>query len=537
MVTNFKLFCRPAFKSLVLTAVFLSGCMVGPDFSRPEAKLTSEWQAEKPGEFTAAVNMVRQANINPVKWWESFNDPTLNRLLDIAAKQNLSLQVAALRVFETRAQLGVAKGSLLPNFDLGGRSEVTRDGGSSRDGISIENTKVNNVSIDASWEIDFWGKFRRGIESSQATYLAAVTAYYSADVSLASNVANTYINIRNSESLMQVALTNLALQAESLRIAKARFEAGATSLLDLSQAQAQYEQTKSEVPGLIASLRQAQNAMSVLLGQPPPYYVLEFGQALTKPSPPASLDVGIPQDLLRRRPDVLQAEYLAASRSALIGVSEAALYPSFSLSGFFGFQSGSIDTSSGTFTWSGSNSSIGGNFFFPLFYRGTLVQQVRVQDAIFQQSILNYQNVVLNAQREVQDALSIIATTSSANADLLRAVTAAKQAASLALDRYISGQNDYNTVIVAQQALQRVQNASVQTQTNNLLGYVAAFKSLGGGWSGEMTLPMLPAEMVATMTQRTDWGDALSNPASPTSPTSNTSPSGPSMVSTNEAKP
>ncbi len=525
MLKNFKSFCKPASKSLLLTVFLLPGCMVGPDFSRPQTKLSSDWQAEKPGEFTAAVDVVRNAQINPVRWWEGFNDPTLNRLLLIAAKQNLSLQVAALRVYETRAQLGVSQGTLLPNVNLGGRAEVTRDGGSGREGISIENTKIRNVNIDASWEIDFWGKFRRGIESSQATYLGAVTAYYAADVSLASNVANTYINIRNNEALIQVALTNLALQAESLRIAKARYEAGATSLLDLSQAQSQYEQTKSEVPGLISSLRQAQNSMSVLLGQPPPYYVLEFGQALTQPSPPKSINVGIPQDLLRRRPDVLQAEYLAASRSALIGVSEAALYPSFSLAGYFGFQSGSIDTSNGTFTWSGNNSSIGASFLFPVFYRGTLVQQVRVQDAMFQQSILNYQDVVLNAQREVQDALSIISTSQSASIDLARAVTAAKQAASLALERYISGQNDYNTVIVAQQALQRVQNASVQSQTSNLLGYVAVFKSLGGGWSGDMTLPVLPAEIVATMNQRTDWGNALS------------SASDPRMVSTSEPKP
>jgi NodT family efflux transporter outer membrane factor (OMF) lipoprotein len=519
-----KFSCKLGLACLLFVSASLTGCMVGPNFNQPNAPLSSNWQAEKPGEFTAAVNLVRNAQINPVRWWEDFNDPTLNRLLDIAAKQNLSLQVAALRVYETRAQLGVSQGSLLPNVELGGDSKLTRDGGARPESISIESTKVSNVLLNASWEIDFWGKFRRGIESAQATYLGAVTAYYAADVSLSSDVANTYINIRNNESLIQVALTNLALQAESLRIAKARYEAGATSLLDLSQAQAQYEQTKSEVPGLMASLRQAQNAMSVLLGKPPPYYVLEFGQTLTKPTPPAKLDVGIPQDLLRRRPDVLQAEFLAASRSALIGVSEAALYPSFSLSGYFGFQTGSVDTSSGTFTWSGNNSSVGGSFLFPVFYRGTLVQQVRVQDAIFQQSILNYQNVVLNAQREVQDALSVISTSSSAGADLLRAVKAAQQAASLALERYISGQSDYNTVIVAQQALQRVQNSSVQTQTNNLLGYVAAFKSLGGGWSGDLTLPVLPAEMVATMTQRTDWGDALS------------SPTGPSMVATSEPK-
>lgn len=521
-----KLILSPLIKPTVSVAMtfLLAGCMVGPDFSRPSTQLVTDWQAEKPGEFTAAVNLVRQTNINPVRWWEGFNDPTLNKLLDIAAKQNLNLQVAALRVYEKQAQLGVTEGTLLPNVDLGGDAKLTNDGGRQQSSASIEGSRVRNVVINASWEIDFWGKFRRGIESAQATYLGAVTAYYAADVSLAADVANTYINIRNNESLIQVALNNLALQAESLRIAQARYQAGATSLLDLSQAQAQYEQTKSEIPGLISSLRQAQNAMSVLLGQPPAYYVMNFGSVLTHPEPPKALEVGIPQDLLRRRPDVLLAEYQAASRSALIGVSEAALYPSFSLSGFFGFQSGSIDTSSGTFTWSGSNSSVGGNFLFPVFYRGTLVQQVRVQDALFQQSILNYQNVVLNAQREVQDSLSVIATSVSAATDLKRAVTAAQQAASLALERYISGQNDYNTVIVAQQALQRVQNLLVQAQTNTLLGYVAAFKSLGGGWSGDMSVPVLPAEMVATMTQRTDWGQVLAGS------------NGPQLVTTSELK-
>jgi NodT family efflux transporter outer membrane factor (OMF) lipoprotein len=328
-------------------------------------------------------------------------------------------------------------------------------------------------------------------------------------------VANTYISIRNYEALQQVATTNLALQAESLRIAQSRYKNGATSLLDLSQAQSQYEQTKADIPAIIASLRKAQYAMSLLLGELPSYYALNFGQTKGTIKPPRSLEVGIPKDLLRRRPDVLQAEYAAAAQSALIGVNVAALYPSFSLSGYFGFQNATFNNSTQTslFSWDNRNTSISGSFMFPLFYRGAIVDQIRVQDAVFQQSVLTYQNQVLLAQKEVEDALISISTTRSSAEDLKKSVTAARQAASLALDRYKAGQNDYNTVIIAQQQLLAVQNSLVQTTTNNLLGYVAAFKALGGGWSGAMNMPQLPDQLVQTMRSRTDWGAVLNDPS------------------------
>jgi outer membrane protein TolC len=214
---------------------------------------------------------------------------------------------------------------------------------------------------------------------------------------------------------------------------------------------------------------------------------------------------------------VLQAEYAAAAQSALIGVNVAALYPSFSLSGYFGFQNVSMNNTSQSslFSWDNRTTSIGGSFMFPLFYRGALIDQIRVQDAVFQSSVLAYQNQVLQAQKEVEQAIVAISTTRSSTVDLTKSAAAAKRAAALALDRYKAGQNDYNTVIVAQQQLLQVQNTLVQTQTNNLLGYVAAFKALGGGWSGDFIVPALPAAMVQQMQARTNWGDALVNPAEP----------------------
>ncbi len=496
----------------VALACSVTACMVGPDFTKPSAKLQEEYAKASQTEFTEAFNSPSDKLLNPVAWWTSFKDPTLNQLLTRAAKENLTLQSAALRIFQARAQLGVADATLLPSINLQGSStqnNVPAQGIASIFGSGVSVT--NNALVTASWEIDFWGKYRRGIESTLSTYVSTVATYYSADVSLAADVANTYINVRNYETLIDVAKTNLALQAESLRIANSRFKNGSTSLLDLNQAQAQYEQTKSQIPGLIASVKKYHYAMSILLGETPDYYEKNFGQTKGTLVSPAELDVGIPKDLLRRRPDVLQAEFDAAAQSALIGVNVANLYPSFSLSGYFGFQtitpSGSSQQS--LFSWDNKTTSLSGGFAFPLFYRGAIVDQIRVQDAVFQQSVLNYQNKVLNAQKEVQEALITISTTRSATIDLKKAVIAAQSAADLALQRYKAGQTDYNTVIVAQQQLLSIENTAVQTSTNTLLGYVSAFKSLGGGWSGEMKIPALPVAMVEQMEKRTDWGKAL----------------------------
>ena len=492
--------------------------MVGPDFKTPEAKLQSSFSEPKKTEFTEIVPTSIEKTPNPVSWWADFKDPVLNELLARAARDNLTLQRAAIRIYQARSQLGVSDANLLPTAALQGgvvRNDQPNALTQFLNTSSISTTQ--NLVVQANWEIDFWGKFRRGIQSTVSSLISTTAEYYAADVSLAADVANTYITIRNYQSLIRVARANLALQAESLRIATSRFKNGATSLLDLSQAESQYEQTKSDIPTLISSLKNAEYAMSILLGEPPDFYEKTFGQSSSSLKPPQSLQTGIPKDLLRRRPDVLQAEYAAAAQSALIGVNTAALYPSFSLSGYFGFQSVSVNnvSQSSLFSWDNRTTSLGGSFMFPLFYRGAIIDQIRVQDAVFQSSVLAYQNQVLQAQKEVEQAITAISTTSSSAVDLKKSVTAAQRAASLALDRYKAGQNDYNTVIVAQQQLLLVQNSLVQTQTNNLLGYVAAFKALGGGWSGEFVVPALPAGMVQQMQARTNWGDALTNPAEP----------------------
>ena len=507
-----------AYAVTITSALLLAGCMmVGPDYSRPPVKSVDQYKTSTKTEFTESLGENSNKILDPVEWWQSFNDPTLNALLKQATAQNLTLQQTALRIYQLQAQLGVNEATLLPSANLSASYSNSRNS-AIQEAINDSNNLISkNALVQMSWELDFWGKNRRGVQSSLSSYLSGVAAYYSADVSLTADVANTYINIRNYEELIAVAKTNLELQKESLRIAGARFKYGATSMLDLSQAQAQYEQTKAQIPGLIANLKKNEHAMSILLGEPPDYYEKTYGKTKGSLKPPTDLGVGMPRDLLRRRPDVLQAEFDAASKSSLIGVSKAQLFPTFTLGGIFGYSTSNYGnlTSPNLFSWGNSSSGVNAGLYLPLFYRGAIVDQVRVQDAIFQQSLLAYQNQVLNAQKEVEDALITISTTKSAKEDLSRGVVAAQSAANLALERYKAGQNDYTTVITAQQNLLNIQNSLVQTQSSELIGYVGAFKALGGGWTADMNPPKLPDQMIADMSDRTDWGSVLTRAGDP----------------------
>ena len=491
--------------------------MVGPDYSRPPVKAVDQYSSTKQTEFTESLGENSNKILDPVEWWKGFNDPTLNALLKQATAQNLTLQQTALRIYQLQAQLGISDAALLPSANLSASYSNNRNSAIQEAINDANNLVTRNAIVQFNWELDFWGKARRGIESSLTSYLSGVAAYYSADVSLTADVANTYINIRNNEELIAVAKTNLELQKESLRIAGARFKYGATSMLDLSQAQAQYDQTKAQIPGLIANLKKAQHGMSVLLGEAPDYYEKTYGNTKGSLKPPTELGVGMPIDLLRRRPDVLQAEFTAASQSALIGVNKAQLFPSFTLGGTFGYANSNYGntTSANLFSWGNNSSGVTAGLYLPLFYRGAIVDQVRVQDSVFQQSLLAYQNLVLNAQKEVEDSLITISTTKSSKEDLSRGVIAAQSAADLALERYKAGQNDYTTVITAQQSLLSMQNSLVQTKSNELIGYVGAFKALGGGWTADMTPPKLPDTMIADMNDRTDWGSVLTRMGEP----------------------
>lgn len=482
---------------------------VGPDFAPPEAKVADSW-IENEGKALPESPAVS------ARWWEALGDPALNRLVELAYKNNYSLQIAGVRVLQARAELGSAIGQLYPQQQaLTGDVSYARQSENAAQRIPLPraSNSINSdqIGLTATWEIDFWGKFRRAIESADAKLIASIAGYDSALVTLTADVASTYVTIRTLEERIRIARQNALIQKESLRIATVRYTEGETSLLDVEQAKTELSETEGQIPGLETQLRQSRNALAVLLGIPPTQIrqLLTGGRGI--PVPPSSIAVGIPRDLLRRRPDVQQAELLAAAQSALIGVAKANLYPAFSISGTFGFASSNTFNSSlgDIFKWESRAASIGPSLQFPLFNYGQITNQVRAQDAVFQQAVLSYQNTVLEAQKEVEDGLASFLLAQESVTDYTAAAGSAGQSAKLALVRYREGQTDYTTVISAQQALLRVENTLASNQGAVAQGLVAIYRALGGGWELRKDNDFVSDDIKAAMAKRTDWGNLL----------------------------
>jgi NodT family efflux transporter outer membrane factor (OMF) lipoprotein len=499
-------------RALVLIAAgasIVSACAVGPDFRKPDVKVPSAWSAkDDPRVATQGAAEIR--------WWNGFNDAALDRLVELAYRQNLSLQISGLRIVEARARLGIATGQQFPQVQqLYGSGEVvglTKDQAAA---AGIDRTYLNyQLGFDAVWELDFWGKFRRGVEAETANLYATVADYYYALVSLTAEVARTYAVIRTFEVLVELADTNAKLQEESLRIAESRFQNGATSELDVVQAATQLEGTRASIPRLQISLHQARNALSTLLGQPPGNVEALLVGPNGIPNAPAKVIVSVPAEMLRRRQDIRSAELYAVAQCARIGFAEAELYPSFSLLGSIGLQT----TSEGGAFFSADSLryNFGPQITFPFFNYGRLTNNVRVQDARFQQLLVDYRNTVLKAAQEVEDALAGFLNGQQAVISEERAVASAQRSEEIAVVQYREGAVDFQRVLDAQRVLLERQNSLAQMRSEVLVNVIALYKALGGGWQGRLSEPIVPAETQTEMTERTDWGDLLSPPPTQT---------------------
>jgi NodT family efflux transporter outer membrane factor (OMF) lipoprotein len=367
------------------------------------------------------------------------------------------------------------------------------------------------VLFAASWEIDVWGKYRRAVESDEAALLANVASYDDALVTLISDVASTYVNLRTTEQRIRVANTNITNFRESLRVANARFNAGETSLRDVQQAKTVLAQTEAAIPQLENAATQLRNGLAVLLGETPDRIDEYLRGSERIPTAPKSVTVGIPRDLLRRRPDVREAAFAAASQSALIGVAKAQMYPAFSLSGAFGFSSNNEGGNSlgDLFHWDQHTLQGGASFLFPIFNYGRLENQVRVQDAQFQQAVLNYQNTVLTAQQEVENGLSAFTTSQTSLAHYEEAASASRQSTELAMAQYKSGETDYTTVLSAEQSELSVDDALASAQGSVVQGLIAVYRALGGGWEIRNGRDVVSEDVKSEMARRTNWGDVL----------------------------
>ena len=317
---------------LAFSALALGACTtVGPDYERPDSPLGPDWYEADRARYDATAEQ-------QVAWWQTLGDPVLDELIDLAHQQNNSIRIAGLRVLESRAQLGIAMGNRYPQSQaIAGDATAV---GASKNAANtaagdLEFTQFS-VGVGASWEIDFWGKFRRGIEAADAAYLASIAGYDQVMVLVTAQVCGTYVAIRTLEEQLRITRENIAIQQRSFDIVNVRFENGSTSELDVLQARTLLLSTQGSIPELETQLQQARNALSVLLGRPPS----DLGELLDNASAiltvPTSLAVGLPADLLRRRPDVRQAEYVAIAQNASVGLAQANLYPSFSLSGSVG---------------------------------------------------------------------------------------------------------------------------------------------------------------------------------------------------------
>lgn len=517
---NKKLFCCFQLSlALVRLFVFLfigllvSACTtLGPDFTTPEADVADEW-------IDIENTKVSPEQTEYAEWWQVFNDPVLDSLIETAYQQNLTLQIAGLRVLEARAQLGIAVGNLYPQVQQarGGATynSISENAANTR-GIDL-NSWDFDAGFDAAWELDFWGKFERGIESADASLLANMAAYDDFLVSLLSEVANAYVVIRTFEKRIELAEENVVLQKRSLRITEVRFDNGATTELDVQQAKTLLRNTQATIPQLRAGYRQAKHALSTLLGMPPGELNSALARTSEIPIAPSEVAVGIPAELLRRRPDIRRAELETAAQSALIGVAKADLYPSFSLFGSLGLRS-----SGGTSTSNSSKDGIdelfqgdsleffgGPSFSWNIFNYGRIKNQVRVQDARFQQLVVNYQDTVLRAAREVEDAIVGFLRAQETEQFLSDSVDAALRSVNLALVQYRDGVTDYQRVIDTQTSLVNQQDLWTQTRGDIVLNLIASYKALGGGWQIRKDSDYVSDEMKETMRERTDWGKIL----------------------------
>jgi NodT family efflux transporter outer membrane factor (OMF) lipoprotein len=497
--------------TLALLATATTACMVGPHYYRPSVSVNDHW---------TAANDPRLASRTPVDslWWHSFNDSTLDRLIDTAYRQNIALQIAGTRIMEARAELGIADAQWWP---------VNRNPIASPTAGAIVPFNGNQpilygahaVGFDAAWEPDFWGRVRHGTRAAAAAYGATVADYQGALVALSAEVARTYVAIRTYQVLIARARDNVAIQEEGLQVAHARVHHGATSGLDESQATSLLETTRATVPELQIGLQQAQNALCTLLGQTSGCEASAVSGPEEIPVVPARVAIGVPAELLRRRPDIRSAELFAMAQCDRIGIAMSELYPSFDLTGALGVRTvvttgsqSSLAGLLGIFNPGAFIVSLGAGMFWPILGYPRILNNIRVQDARFQQSLLNYQNVVLRAEQEVEDGIAGFLREQESAEFAQNAVVAAQDSVHLALVQYREGATDYQRVLDTQRTLLQSQITAARMRGAIATNAVALYKALGGGWELRDGQPVISDRTRTEMERRTNWGGALSTP-------------------------
>jgi len=519
---------RTIFSAALLAVLMAAGCEVGPDYRPPQITVKSAY-----GEPTTAPS-ASAAPTTLIQWWSGFHDPELDSLIQRAITNNLDLKNAESRLRQARAQRGVIGSELFPQVNTSGGYQNARgsknvviplgafgaaaggagpaatpaaqptvkpavvsaaapQGGSAsvastpsvplsplgEGGFPGVETQLYQAGFDASWELDVFGGVRRSMEAADADTAAALEDRRDILISLVAEVARNYIDLRTTQRQMQIATDNLHSQQETLELTRSRYRAGFVTELDVAREAAQVATTAATLPALDASIRRSIHQLGILLAQDPDALAVELTAAAPIPPAPPALPLGVPADLLRRRPDIRRAERQLAAATARIGVATAELYPKFTLTGSLGLDSSKIHNLA---EWSSRYFALNPGVSWPIFDAGKIQSNVTVQKELAQQAATNYQQTVLSALKDVEDALAAYRTEQLRRSALADAVDASQQALSLARQQYQRGVVDFLVVLDTQRSLFEAQTVLAQSDSAISTDLVALYKALGGGW-------------------------------------------------------
>jgi multidrug efflux system outer membrane protein len=469
------IFIRPVpWLPAVLAIFILAGCAtVGPDYVPPDTSVPQAWHTQLKGGLTTEEMDPKTL----AAWWTKLNDPELSSLIDRAVAGNLDLKKAWTRVREARARRGLANADLFPTLDAAGSATWSR---TNKDTGSGKTNDFYAAGFDAGWELDIFGGVRRSVEAAESDLQATQEDLRNVFVSLLAEVALNYIDVRTSQVRIAVAEANLEAQVETYQLTQWRYEAGLSDELAVQQARYNLENTRSLIPVLRTGLEEAMNRIAVLLGEQPGKVHTELEKRVPIPVTPLKVAVGVPADLLRRRPDVRKAERELAAQTARVGVATADLYPKFTLSGSIGLEALSLSNLSSSGAWSLSG---GPRITWALFKGGAIRQNIEVQSALQEQALIQYEATVLGALEEVENALVAYAEEQQRRQSLSEAIQAAQKAAELAQHKYQAGLTDFSNVLDAQRSLLSFQEQLAQTEGTVTSNLVRLYKTLGGGWT------------------------------------------------------
>ena len=447
------------------------GCTVGPNYKKPAVPAPPEYRGASPEQIAKS----QAASFGDQKWWDVFQDDILRDLIKTALKQNYDVRIAAARILEARAQLGIIRADQLPSVSASASSVNERVAQSSRL-LSFETT-INQVSVSASWELDFWGKFRRATESARANLLSQEWAQRQVISSLVSDVATAYFQLRELDLELEISRHTLSSRQDSLRLTQILADHGATSMLDVRQAEQLVYGAAAAIPDLERRIEQQENFISLLLGETP--HSIARGRKLVDQPREVQVPPGIPSSLLERRPDIRQAEELLVAANAQIGVAKSAYFPQISLTTAGGYQSSAL---LGLFSSPAGFWALGGSVVQPVFEGGRIKNGVRLAQARTQEATVFYERTVQGAFRDVSDALVGYHKSQEFRMQQEQLTHSAEEATKLSNMRYKGGAASYLEVLDSDTRYFLAQLTLAQAQLQELESLVQIYRSLGGGW-------------------------------------------------------